>query len=107
MSKLENVIDVLDDKVVFQFLDEIDGESFKTIRKSGIIVAETQDNQVGEARWAKVLMIGPDVSEVEKDDFILIEPLRWTTGLKVSGFDSKFWMTDEKSVMAVSDEAPQ
>lgn len=104
---LDERLELLDDKVAFIFLENMANKTFKSVTKSGIILAEKAENQVGKARWAKVLLTGPDVKELEVGDFILIEPLRWTTALDLDNTGEEFWMTDEKSVMAVSKEYPE
>jgi len=106
MSTLENEIELLDNKIAFQFLENISNKSFKSTTKSGIILAESPESQVGKARWGQVLMVGPDVSEVRNSEYILIEPLSWTTGLELDSHDEEFWMTTEDRILAVSEEYP-
>lgn len=104
---LEERLELLSDKVAFLFLENMANNTFKSVTKSGIILAEKTENQVGKARWGKVLLVGPDAQELEVGDFILVEPLRWTTALDLDNSGDEFWMTDEKSVMAVSKEYPE
>lgn len=102
-----SVVDLVGDKVAFEFLDDVSNNKFKTTTKAGIILAESAENQVGAARWGLVISTGPDVNELEVGDYILIEPLRWTTALEIDEYESEFWITDQKSVMAVSNELPE
>lgn len=96
----------LNDKILFVFLTDIDTGVFRQKTKSGIEIIEKMENQLQVSRWAKVVKVGKSVSdEITPGQYILIENLKWTTHLKYN--DVKFWMTDEKSVMAVSDEEPQ
>lgn len=104
---LEERLELLNDKVAFVFLENMANKSFKSVTKAGIILAEKAENQVGKARWGKVLLLGPDVVELEIGDYVLIEPLRWTTALDLDNTGDEFWMTDEKSVMAISKEYPE
>lgn len=70
---------------------------------SGIVVlALNIDEQAKKPRWAKVVAIGPQVKEVCVDEYILITPLRWTTGIVFEG--TKIWKTDEKEVLMASEE---
>lgn len=107
MNELSSNIELLNDKIAFRFIEDISNNNFKAVSKSGIIIAEKPENQVGKARWAQVLTVGPEVCEVKAEDYVLVEPLRWTTGLNLDEVGFEFWITDEKSVMAISEEMPE
>lgn len=63
------------------------------------------DFDAGKPRWGKVVKLGPDVTEVAVDDYILIEPLKWTTAVEFDGL--KLWRTSEDFVAIVSTEKPK
>lgn len=107
MSQISENLDLLEDKIAFTFIENISNKTFKSVTKSGIILSEKAENQVGKARWGRVEAVGPKVIDVKEGNFALIEPLRWTTGLELDEIQSEFWITDEKSVLAVSEEFPE
>lgn len=87
--------------VLFQFLDEVNtrNEFKKEATSSGIIIAgDTFDSSAKEARWGRIVAVGPDVKDVEVDDEILIPALRWTEGVKYEGH--RFWMTKVEEIVA-------
>lgn len=98
-------ISALNSNVLFKFLDETYGSQGKfSERSSGsIIIANIQKRQSGANRWARVLAIGPKVSEVSVGEFALIESGQWTLSCEYQG--EKFWKTDEsKIIMVTTDE---
>lgn len=103
-----NNIELIEDKVAFKFLEEVDSAGFSGKSKSGIIVKQDEENQVNQARWGIVIQTAPSVTEVTEGEYILVEPLGWTSGLEIDESDEeKFWITTESRIMAVSDEAPK
>ena len=84
--------------ILFIFLDEIVGGQFQTKTESGIILRSFDDSIKGE-RWGKVLAVGPEVTEVNNGEDILIEALQWTEGFVHDGV--KVWMTQEDKVLCV------
>lgn len=98
MTKLK----ALGSSIIFQFTNETSGGRFIE-KSSGRIILTNQnlDEQGKYARWGKVVSIGPDVKDVLVGQFILIEPLQWTTKLVFEG--APYWRTAEEKVMAISD----
>lgn len=107
MRELPDCIELVGKNIAFEFLGDLESGGFNSRSRGGIIYRERSEDQVGQARWAKVIMVGPEVTEVHPDEFILIEPLRWTTALSLDTYDGKFWITQEKEIMAISDQAPE
>lgn len=102
MSSL-NKLRALNKQIIFTFLQDTSGNYFHETTKTGLVLLENKDKQLKPARWGKVERIGKDVSsEIKIGDFILIEPLMWTTHLAFEG--EKFWVTSEDKVMCVSEE---
>lgn len=100
-------IDLIENKIAFEFLEDITNGSFTNTTESGIIVQRDAPNQVKEARWGVVTKCARNVTEVEEGDYILMEPLGWTNRLEVDEVsDDAFWVTTEDRIMAVSKEAP-
>lgn len=95
----------LHDRIVFTFLQDTTGGMFHEQTKFGIAIVENKDKQLKVARWGKVVSIGKGVSEeISIGQYILIEPLGWTTHELYEG--NKFWITGESKILAVSDEKP-
>jgi hypothetical protein len=104
MQKLK----LIEDKVAFRFLEDVDNSGFSGKTESGLLVKRSDDNQVNTPRWGTVLKCADDVTEVKEGDYILIEPLGWTTALEFEEIsDDSFWITTEAKIMAVSDEEPK
>lgn len=103
MSESLNKVEVVEDKIIFEFLDDINNKTFSDVTSSGIIIQESAHNQLEKPRLAKVLKTGPDVNYVNLGDTVLIEPLKWTTAIEIDEVDHKFWITDEKSILAISE----
>lgn len=93
----------LNNVVLFQFLDETGGSkgSFtEAARASGIIIPKTTSTQK-VARWGKVVGVGPKVDGIDIGDYILVEALMWSFGVKLDD-ETKVWKTDDSKVMAVT-----
>ena len=103
MSNYDN-LELVEDKILFVFDEDIESKRFKTVTSSGIIVQEKAENQLQKPRLGWVKQIGPDVKDVSKGDLVLIEPLRWTTAIDVEEIEGKFWITDEKSIIGIMDK---
>jgi co-chaperonin GroES (HSP10) len=95
----------INDKIIFVFLQDIEGGMFRERTLSGIEIIERAEKQIDKARWGKVIKVGKSVTEISVGQYILVDKLQWTTHLLYK--DEKFWMTDEKSVLAVSDLEPK
>jgi co-chaperonin GroES (HSP10) len=104
MSNFDN-LELSEDKILFIFDEDIENKKFSNVTKSGIIVQERAENQLEKPRLGWVKQIGPDVKDVQVGDLVLIEPLRWTTGIEVEEVsDGEFWITDEKSIMGIMEQ---
>lgn len=88
--------------VYFIFEDEVTSTKFVNKSASGILIAEGQGDQVNIPRWGTVISVGPDVTEVQAGDYILIEKGMWTTSFETEGL--KLWKTDDTKILCVSDE---
>lgn len=103
---MENV-DLIEKKIAFEFLEDVDSTGFNNKTASGIIIQEQQKNQVDRPRWGRVLKCAHGVTEVAVSDFILVEPLGWTPAIELDETGSKkFWITTEDRIMAVGDAKP-
>lgn len=94
---------------LFAFLNETVNGMFEQKNAGRIIIAAPtqnrfQDDQGTRARWARVLAVGPRVSNFKNGSIVLIKPGRWTTGFEHDGV--KVWKSDEEQVVALgSDES--
>ena len=87
---------------IFQFTDDAAEGSFITNTRSGIVLTNQDKQENNKARWAKVLRVGKDVTMFKPDEYVLIEPLMWTTAMTVD--DIKYWKSEQSKVMAVTDD---
>lgn len=98
-------VEVLKEFIVFQFEDQIDHgnrNTFKETSEGGIILKSSFDAGTKEPRWAKVIAVGPEVSDdINVGSRILIAPMMWT---KVSIYKGeRFARTQEEHVLAVEE----
>lgn len=87
--------------IIFEFVDGLDSQhNFTQTTASGIHIVGHHDSSAKDPRWAKVLHVGPDVDAAIKiGSTILIEPLRWTEGVKHG--KKTVWKTDDTQVLCV------
>ncbi len=86
--------------IFFIFADETTNSTFANKTASGIIVKGGPQSDV--PRWGMVLKVGPDVTEGNPGDCILIEQGMWTTAFVTDNV--KMWKTDESKIICISDE---
>ena len=96
----------LHNKIFFQFDDKIvknvgGVRGFESVSTSGIVVMANDQDATMTGRWAKVLAVGPEVTDIKSGDRICIHPLRWTSMMTVDQVD--FWQTNEDEVMLIED----
>ena len=91
----------LNDHVIFQFIEDIHSGRFVNATKAGVLVSTQDTNQSNLPRWGKVTHVGPEVLEVKVDEYVLVEPGRWSNGFYVDNV--RYWKTDEQQIMATSD----
>jgi co-chaperonin GroES (HSP10) len=99
----------LNTKILFKFVERVHSNAFHGKTKSGIEVIELPNNQLKQNRWGEVIATGPDIAdeEISPGEYILIEALGWTEGLTLNvNDDIKFWFTDLKKIICVSDTIP-
>jgi hypothetical protein len=78
---------------------------------SGIVLLGDDGKSEGiRPRWARVLRVGPQQTDVKPGQWVYVEHGRWTRGLKVEFTDTGEEMTlrrvDPASIIGVQDEAP-
>lgn len=96
-------VNVLDDGIIFKFLESISGQSFDNKTNWGFEIKDKTDD-FKRPRWAQALKLGPKVKYVKENDYILIENLQWTSSLEY--FGDKFWKTNESRVLMASKDKP-
>lgn len=77
---------------------------------SGIILLDDDNTESGiRPRWMQVYAVGPDVTEITKGQWIMVEHCRWTHGLSMEDHNGKFtvWSAEEEAVLLVSNEKPE
>jgi hypothetical protein len=93
----------IEDGILFKFVEDTLGGGFQNATNWGFVIQNKTDDPKA-SRWAKVTNVGPKVKYVQVGQYILIEKLMWTAGLRFLG--DLFWKTNEKYVMCVSDVPP-
>jgi hypothetical protein len=76
---------------------------------SGIIMLGDDGKTDGiRPRWCKVYAIGPDQTDVNVGDWILVEHGRWSRGIEIEINDQELTVrrVDPACIMGVSDEPP-
>lgn len=93
----------LKDSVLFTFVQAHRQGFFRQETSWGFQIAGT-DHDAGKSRWGLVEHVGPDCRVVKPGDYILIEPLKWTTAVEHEG--KKYWRTAEPHIELVSETRP-
>lgn len=87
--------------ILFKFVDKVNtqGQFEEGTTSSGIILQANTDDSAKKPRWATIVSIGPDCSEIFNDPNIeiLVDNLKWTPGVKHNG--ELIWRTDEDQVL--------
>jgi len=90
--------------ILFEFSDEVVNKAFANSTTWGFTVLDRNED-VKIPRWGRVINRGPEVNEeISIGDYILIEPLAWTTKVVIN--KNNYWMTNDSKVLLVSDELP-
>lgn len=96
-------LEVLNNGVLFRFLDTTSGQQGKFTDRasaSGIIISARRADQ-NNPRWGEVIAIGPDAA-VSVGDYIFIEGGAWSPEITFAG--ESFWKTDdERIIMSTTD----
>jgi len=89
---------------LFAFFNETSNGYFGADRNSGRIILARPDimSQGKDARWGKVLAVGPDVRDFSVGDIVLIEAGKWTVGFEHEGV--KIWKSDQDKVIAMGED---
>ena len=93
----------LKDSVIFTFVQTTRDGYFRAETDCGFKLAGS-DYASDKARWGLVEKIGPDVKQIKVGEYILIEPLKWTTAVEHDG--KKYWRTAEPHVMGTTTQKP-
>jgi hypothetical protein len=97
------VLRPLQNSFLFSFLNDTAAGRFIE-KNSGSIILTNQDydSQGKYARWAKVLAVGPKVTDFRTGDIVLIEALQWTKEIRFQG--KSFWKSDSSKVIAITQD---
>ena len=97
-------VSLFEDKIAFTFVEDVVNGGFASKTESGIFIQEDHSKQVHQPRLGKVIQCGPECTEVQEGDVILIEATMWTNGIELedSNFE-EFWLTRERNVIAIKD----
>mgnify|MGYP003896548111 CR=1 FL=1 len=95
----------LGDKVIAKM---VDGFGFK--KTAGGIIHREEDASIDaiKSRWFEITHCGPEQKDVRVGEFVLVAHGRWTPGFRIDKLvDEKYYMLDNKEMLAVSDELPK
>lgn len=86
-------------------VDDIEGEDERV--QNGIILPNERGETRGvRPRWACVYLVGPEQTDVEPGQWILVEHGRWTRGVKM-GDGRIVRKVDPEGLMVVANERPE
>lgn len=81
------------------------------ITRGGIILRDDNMKDHGiRPRWGQVWSIGPDITNIKKGDWVLIEHGRWTLRIPLDIDDDgrvDIWMIEPEAILLVSDYLPE
>ncbi len=100
---------VINNHVLFQFIDEVHQGQFCDEKIGSIIIANKGKDHTKDStldRVAKVIDVGPDCKFVNKHDTVIVQCLRWTPGFKtqIEGNIVEVWRTTEEFIQAIIEE---
>lgn len=102
METIGSELQPLHDQIIFQFMEDTTQGRFNSKTSSGILIVDQNDKQVDFNRWGKIIDIGPNVTDFECGDMILIEKLCWTNSFILPS--GRYWVTNQPSVLATWDD---
>lgn len=78
---------------------------------SGGILLLDDDNSEGgiRPRWMQVYSVGPEVTDIEEGQWVMVEHGRWTHGMILrdeNGEEFTLWGAEEESILLISDSEP-
>jgi len=90
--------------ILFVFLDEVSGGWFYDKSSVGILLPKSVESNATQCRWGKVVAVGAKVDETIKPKMnILIEAMKWTTGIDYDGV--KVWRTVDDAIVAIDEDS--
>lgn len=95
---------ILGNKIIFKFVQEVTNGKFTANTDWGFQL-KTHNDDAKYARWGEVIDLGPEVTDVKVGEFVLIEPLMWTTHMEIDNV--KVWGTNRDKIVAVSKSEPK
>jgi co-chaperonin GroES (HSP10) len=105
MAAVTGKIIPLKDKVIIYNMNF--GEE---VTSTGIVLQSDNGKGTGvHPRWAQVWAVGPEQTDVNVGDWVLMEHARWTRAIKYEDADGNefdIFMADTKGMMLVTDERP-
>jgi len=96
----------LKDKV---FVSDLDAGMHLT--SAGIIIPDDAMKERGiRDRWARVYAVGPEITDIQSGEWVLVKHGRWTTGidLELTSGNVRVWAVDyPENVLIATDEDPR
>lgn len=101
-----NKLHIAGNGILFRFEDAVNAHGMfkEQATSNGIAIISNVEMTGKMPRWGRVEKVGPSVRDASlvQGARILIEPLRWSLGIKL-GDGTSVWKTDEVSVLAVEE----
>lgn len=91
-------------RILFQFCQGVTRGSFDNKTEWGFEIKKPTED-VNRPRWAKVMVVGKDVTAVTPGQYILVEPMMWT--LSFTHLGEKYWATAQNKLIAMSEVEPK
>lgn len=96
------MLEPIKDSVIFKFDSDVTHGRFIEQSDSGIYLGKDHTRDANAPRWGTVVLVGPDVSDVNIGDRILIEPTQWTFRTEFEG--QSLWRTVESKILCTEGE---
>lgn len=96
------MIKALHNSIIFTFEDHVYKGKFMEKTESGLYLGFVKEDSAKSSRIGKVCAIGPDVTDINVGDRILVEALMWTDTYKVEGIN--YWNTSADKVLAIVED---
>jgi hypothetical protein len=93
----------LKNSFLFAFFNDTAQGLFFERNKGKIILTNKDWDSMGQfARWGRVLAVGPQVTDFNVGEIVLIEAGKWTIGFEHEGV--RIWKSDQEKVIAIGED---
>jgi hypothetical protein len=110
----KEVLKPLHNHIVFRFLEDFQIIENGTIKTSRFIKKTEWGLELGHgsdgrrdsdtAKWGQIVAMGPEVTDLEVGDYILLQPLMWTHACVYN--EERLWRTKPREVLLTTKDYP-